>query len=115
MRFACLLVVLALGCNGAGRGGRNGSDDGGTPIGGTCSAGQHRCSANQWLRCESDGTSSVETACDSGQVCVDALGCVECDPAKGGCMGDKVVACDARGHRTTTVTQDCAPTTCAGG
>jgi hypothetical protein len=101
-----MLFVCTSACNNEARQGQK--SDGGGP----CIEGQHQCSGRQWMVCQG-GTLTAEKTCPSDQVCSDKLGCTPCFPGGSGCVGDKVVVCDASGSPTQTVTQDCNPLTCA--
>lgn len=101
------LLSLVAGCNNSNRG--KGTGSGG---GGPCTDGDHQCNGRLWQVCLA-GTFQTVKGCTSDQVCSDALGCTECLPGGSGCLGDKVVACDANGNLTMNVTMDCSPLTCA--
>jgi len=75
-------------------------DDGG---GGDCRAGEARCSGTVYETCV-DGHWGTGVDCEGrGDVCVDALGCVDCFPDSTRCEGNDVVRCGDDGTTGTTI------------
>src|SRR5581483_2135065 len=104
-------MVMAGACNSANQRRGGGGGDGG--LSGPCTDGEHRCDGRLWDVCQ-NGAFTTQQGCTSDQLCSDTLGCVACLPGKNGCVGAKVVTCDANGSPTQTVIQDCGPDlTCA--
>ena len=57
-----------------------------------------RCEGNLSVACNADGSEGARVNCiDSGQVCVDALGCMTCRPSSFSCQGNDVVRCNTAG------------------
>ncbi|HEU0033164.1 MAG TPA: hypothetical protein VFQ53_21170 [Kofleriaceae bacterium] len=74
-----------------------------SPDGGdSCSASQTRCVGQSYQVCR-DGVFTTDATCPS--LCVEDVGCKDCDPALGNaCSGSNVVACNADGTYGAVVT-----------
>ncbi|MBZ0115839.1 MAG: IgGFc-binding protein, partial [Sandaracinaceae bacterium] len=81
--------------------------DGGSMVGGPCTAGTIACmGATQVLRCSPTGELYTAEACGGGQLCAEGLGCSDCIPGYYTCNDNTLHTCNADGM-TYTAAMSC--------
>lgn len=99
LRSAVAVVsVIWLAAFGACSHERNGSggDGGGSGDGGPQKICGY-CNGIQYVPCKPDGTQDTAVLCENGQVCVESMGCSDCNPGGTTCVGNDVYHCGPDG------------------
>jgi hypothetical protein len=84
--------------SGSGAGGPSSSGAGGNADCGTCFG-------QVYTPCNADGTPGTQETCP--EVCAPGVGCTQCLPGQGVCIGNEVYECDADGMGTGTLKTTC--------
>ena len=83
-------AIIVVACGPSGR--KDGETDGGEP---PCTNGAHRCNASTYQVCVDKMWMTQE---ECAVLCVDGLGCADCQPGSNTCKDGDVHTCDTSGH-----------------
>lgn len=111
LSMGIFLLASVISC-----GGRSSDSDSGIADGGDteCSASETRCYGGSHQICV-DGEWTLEETCNEPQLCVEGLGCADCDPAHARiCQDENAHACNSDGSMGDLV-EDCGEALCWGG
>lgn len=85
--------------------------DGGDGAANPCTEGQKRCLGQSHQQCQ-NGRFVVQQECAAKKICLETLGCVDCDPTLSKtCVGNDVYTCTSSGQ-TGTLVEKCGAQVC---